>query len=140
MKDTSSLGNLTQGMVLAGLLQANMKVLTPFGDGLHYDLLIDDNGKYMRVQCKTGRLRNGAVLFNNYTVKRDGTIKKYGDTVDAYGVYCPDTKKVYLVPAEKCSGNITHLRETPAKNGQKKAIRSADCYVIAYVDKKQMRP
>lgn len=135
MKNTSNKGNLTQGMVLAALLQAGKKVLTPFGDGGDYDLLIEnhDGESFSKVQCKTGILKNGAVKFNNYTVLRDGSSRKYGDKVDVYGVYCPQNGKVYLVPAAHCASSSTHLRVSPAKNNQAGKTRTAEKYEIATV-------
>ena len=38
-------------------------VLVPFGENTRYDLVVDRGTQLQRVQCKTGRLRNGAVVF-----------------------------------------------------------------------------
>jgi PD-(D/E)XK nuclease superfamily protein len=38
-------------------------ILLPFGGGKdHYDLGIDDNGTFYRVQCKTGRLEQDGTI------------------------------------------------------------------------------
>lgn len=45
------------------LKHVGFDVLTPFGENTRYDLVLDDGEHLTRVQCKTGRLRNGAVIF-----------------------------------------------------------------------------
>ena len=62
VRNTSEIGNRTEGIVLAALLQAGYRPLLPFGDGHPYDIAFDDGGKLSRAQCKTGRLIRGAVV------------------------------------------------------------------------------
>ena len=55
----------------------------------------------MRVQCKTGRLRKGAVVFYPCSVdsrSEPGRClrRAYAGDVDLFGVYCPDNRKCYL--------------------------------------------
>src|SRR5215211_6957979 len=82
-----------------------------------------------RVQCKTGRLRGGSVVFracssyghhrNPLTARRD-----YQGQVDAFAVYCPETAGVYLVPIADLSVHVeATLRVDPPRNGQRKRIR-----------------
>lgn len=128
MKNTSRIGNVTVANVLLALVKRDRQVLTPFGEGGRYDLVIDE-GRFIRVQCKTGRLQNGSVVFNNYSQTAAGW-KKYKDSVDAYGVFCPQTGKTYLVPVADCASGKTALRVSPARNGMKKNIRYAEGYEI----------
>jgi PD-(D/E)XK endonuclease len=124
MKNTSHVGNVTVGRILVTLAEKGKIVLTPFGEGCRYDLLIDEGEKFVRVQCKTGKLKRGCVVFKNYSVTAAGS-RCYGTAVDAYGVYCPQNKKCYFVPAKDCASFETCLRVEPAKNGMKKNIRFA---------------
>ncbi|HWT01528.1 MAG TPA: group I intron-associated PD-(D/E)XK endonuclease [Pyrinomonadaceae bacterium] len=55
-------GILTGARIMAALIAAGYMVLIPFGDGHKYDFVIDDEVSLRRVQCKTGRFRNGALL------------------------------------------------------------------------------
>jgi hypothetical protein len=125
VRDTSHIGNVCQAKVLAALLARSEKVLVPFGDGCHYDLLIDRVDGFVRVQCKSGILKKGAVMFKNFTVCRDGKHRSYGDSVDAYGVYCASNGKTYLVPSAECGSAETSLRVEDAKNGMHKGVRLA---------------
>src|ERR1700722_1161700 len=62
-RNTKSLGDRSEAIVLAELIQACYKVWIPFGEDQRYDLILDDAGALSRVQVKTGRLRDGAILF-----------------------------------------------------------------------------
>ena len=117
--------------ITLALMENHQTVLLPVGEGLYYDLLIDkgQGQKFDRVQCKTGKLKNGAIVFDNYSSTAAGN-KKYGDKVDFYGVFCPQNGKSYLVPSNECANSKTCLRVEPAKNGMKKNIRLAKAFEL----------
>jgi hypothetical protein len=51
--------------------------------------------------------------------------------VDCFGVYCPETDGVYLVPMEiVTTTRVCSLRVEPAKNNQGKRIRRAKDYLV----------
>ena len=113
-------------MVLAALLRAGKTVLQPFGDNQRYDIVIDEGGKFFRIQCKTGRVRDGAIRFSTCSVRYDQSARSYVGEIELFGVYCPETDKVYLVPiAEASTITETSLRTEAPKNGQKARIRMA---------------
>jgi hypothetical protein len=68
MRDTSHVGEVSHTQVMAALVLAGRRVLVPLGDHLRYDLVIDDGGVFLRVQCKTGRLTKGAILFHTCSI------------------------------------------------------------------------
>lgn len=131
MRDTSSIGNQTEAVVLAALVQAGYRPLLPFGSGHPYDIALDLDGKLIRVQCKTGRLlKEGVVFFPTAMWCRNMSYRSYRGDIDSFGVYCPSTKEVYLVPIEDVPGRAAYLRIEPTKNGQAKGVRWAEDYVI----------
>ena len=125
-------------MVLARLLEVYPLVLIPFGENQRYDLLIDDNGDFVRVQCKTGRLRNGVVLFNTCSITyhhpgNRGTrqyMHHYRGAADVFGVYCRETGRVYVVPVEEVGVRNGFLRIAPPKNSQSKKVRWAKDFAL----------
>lgn len=141
MRDTNVIGALTESKVLATLVSAGFVVAIPFGVA-KYDLIIDGNDGLKRVQCKTGRLKNGAVSFNVYSVKRQSgggwSTVCYQGEADLFGVYCPQNDKVYLVPVDDHVGSIA-LRIEPAKNGQKIKWRAEDYEVHVFSPEDVMR-
>lgn len=118
MRDTKSIGNTCEGTVLAAMIKARLKVLMPFGEDRRYDLAADVDGRLVRVQCKNGRLRNGVICFNccSSHYHRGGTSKSYRGEADFFGVYCPETDKVYFVPVDKAPTGKGYLRVDPARS------------------------
>ena len=110
-------------------------MLLPVGDHLRYDLAIDDHGTILRVQCKTGRLKNGVVRFDTCSIdsrsqKGRCVRRNYRGEIELFGVYCPDNDKCYLVPVEKVGPNECRLRIDPPRNGQKTHLRWGEDYEI----------
>ncbi len=48
---------------MLALRDVGYSVSVPFGENTRYDLVIDDGTRLARVECKTGRLRKGAIEF-----------------------------------------------------------------------------
>jgi hypothetical protein len=130
-----AVGDATEAMVLARLVAAypDAEILLPFGENSRYDLALDTGDKFIRVQCKTGRLWNGAIRFNacSYTYHHPnnrGTREykhHYRGQADYFGIYCPETDGVYLVPVEEVGRNTGSLRVYPSRNNQVQKIRWA---------------
>lgn len=124
---------------MLGLKAAGYALLVPFGENTRYDLVIDDGSTLARVQCKTGRLRAGAITFavtSCYGHHRHPMTARrtYEGQVDYFAVYCPETAGVYLVPIEDVPTRTSaRLRVEPSRNGQQKRIRHAAGYEIARV-------
>ncbi len=133
MKNTKAIGDVTEGSILASLLKMGKAVLLPFGENHRYDMVVEDGGKFVRIQCKTGRLRNGAVEFNtcSYHYHRGAKKKTYHGCADVFGVYCPDNGMSYLVPVDGVSDRMCRMRVDVPKNNQTKGIRLAKDYEIA---------
>jgi hypothetical protein len=122
--------------IMFALHEAGYDLLVPFGENTRYDLAIDDGFRLARVQCKTGRLREGAVVFNacsSYAhhpnpraVRRD-----YQGEIDYFAVFCPETRRSYLIPiAEMPLRRQGRLRVEPARNNQRLGIRFAADFEI----------
>ncbi len=114
-------------------------VLQPFGENTRYDLVIDNGNCLRRVQCKTGRLRRGAVLFatcscyahhgSSVDPRRD-----YRGQVDDFAVFCPELGTVYLIPIDDLDvRTLGTLRVDPPANNQFKKVRLAKAYEIAQI-------
>ena len=124
-------GRKTEAIVLAELVKRDYWVSVPFGPQ-RYDLIVDRDGVFERVQVKTGRLRDGKVVYNPRSVSgRSRKARSYTkDEIDVFAVYCPETEKVYWVPVEDASASVAHLRIAPAKNGQSVGVRLANDYEL----------
>jgi hypothetical protein len=124
--------------VMLALQSNGWAVLEPFGENTRYDLVIDDGARLIKVQCKNGRLRSGAIVFATCSCyghhRNPGRARRsYQGEIDAFGVYCPDTGGVYLVPVEMCGGTQAILRVSPPANNQRLRVRWAADYEIGTV-------
>lgn len=139
MEHPKEVGDRSTLAAMLGLKAAGYALLVPFGENTRYDLVIDDGAALARVQCKTGRLRDGAVEFpvtSTYGHHRNpGTARRaYYGQVDYFAVYCPETAGVYLVPIQDIATRASaRLRVDPPRNGQRKRIRNARGYEVATV-------
>jgi hypothetical protein len=132
MSNTKAVGERSEGMVLAALLRAGKVVLQPFGDNQRYDLVVDDKGRFLRLQCKTGRFKDGAILFDacSSQAHRGKGKQDYRGQIEMFAVYYPDMDTVYMVPVEDVGRTSGRLRLEAPKNGQSKGIRLADSYLL----------
>jgi hypothetical protein len=124
---------------MAALREAGYDLLVPFGENTRYDLVIDDGYRLARVQCKTGRLRQGAVLFATCSCyghhRNPETARRaYEGEVDFFAVFCPETRGVYLVPIEHLQVKVqAALRVAPTRNSQRVGVRFAAEYLVATI-------
>jgi hypothetical protein len=136
--DPNRIGAVSQAKVLAALTAAGKAVLVPCVNVRPYDFVIEDGGRFFRVQCKTGRLFRGAVCFRPHRLRAanraTGWVRRvtdYRGEVDFFGVYCPENESVYLVPIDAVTTpRVCTLRVAPAKNNQRKNVRWAADYRV----------
>ena len=108
-------------------------MLVPFGVNQRYDLVLDCDGRLLKAQCKTGRLRDGVVQFSAQSVQsntRRTRIRSYAGEIDLFIVYCPDNQSVYAIPAADVPSCCMHLRVDPPRNQQSKRVRWAKDYEL----------
>lgn len=103
----------------------------PFGKNQRYDMVVDDDGKFIRGQIKTARHIDGCIAFNvcscnGFTGKRT----TYVGHIDVFWVYSPYTEKVYEVPVALTKNSTCSLRVDPLTQPQKKTTRWAKDYEI----------
>ena len=135
-----AIGEHSEIVIIARLLEVGYGVLTPFGDNRRYDLVLEDaDGQFWRIQCKTGWVEgNGAYIefatASTYYHTRAGRTghgrKNYHGQIDYFAVYCPKTKGTYLVPIDHVPRTSAVLRLIPTKNMQEKGVRWAKDYEL----------
>ncbi len=126
-------GLRTEGAILFELNRLGYDVLVPFGFNQRYDLVIDCDGRLLKVQCKTGRLRDGVVQFSARSIQsntRRTRVRDYSGQVDLFMVYCPETEGVYAIPAEDVPNSGMYLRVDSPRNRQTKRVRWAKEYEL----------
>jgi hypothetical protein len=127
--DTALKGTAAEAAVLNALVQRGLHVLTPFGQGHPYDLVLHLSGtRFLRIQCKAGRRRKGCLLFNSCTTDHGRGRLPYVGFADLFGVYDASTEAVFLVPVQDVPAFTCSLRLDPARNNQRRGTRLAADY------------
>ena len=119
---------------MAALVKAKKSVLIPIDDNHRYDLVVDEDGKFNRIQCKSGKMAGqGEIRFNTSSSNKEkGKWRRhdYSGQIEFFGVYCEKNDTVYLVPVGDVGKCEATLRTFPTKNSQQKKIRWAKYYEI----------
>ena len=131
-------GEISESMIISRLLDCGYEILLPYGNNSRYDLVIEDaDGKFWRVQCKTGRSNGKYIEFATSSLHyhlrpKEGIShsKPYYGQVEYFAVYCPDTRRVYLIPVNHAGASQMNLRLVPTKNNQEKNVRWAHDYEL----------
>jgi hypothetical protein len=145
MQHPKAIGDRTTLAAIQALHECGYAVSVPFGENVRYDLVIDDGESLRRVQCKTGRLRDGAIRFATcssygHHFRPSESRRDYRGQVDCFAVYCPETQGMYLVPIEDLRVRVqAALRVEPCRNNQQKCVRLAAPYEIGRVSVRATR-
>lgn len=125
MDYTQSKGNLVELQCISKFIELGYECSIPYGNGAKYDFVVDVNGQFLRIQCKsashpidksTGQEDINAIQFSctTRTTNTQKTVRhSYNKTqIDYFATAF--NNQIYLVPVEECSTNKT-LRFTPPK-------------------------
>ena len=126
-------GQRSEGAILAHLIRRGYSVLVPFGVNQRYDLVLDIEGELLRVQCKTGRLRDGTVRFRTESSRintKGAFTRSYRGEADLFLVYCPDNDRTYAVPVDDAPPSQMCLRIEPSRNGQSVGTHPAERFEL----------
>jgi len=106
------IGEKTEAQVLARLLMADKVVLQPFGDSQRYDLVVDEGGDFIRIQCKTALLKQDSFQFPTASSNwNSGARRNYIGQTDLFAVYVRELEAVYMfkvegLPKRSCTARI----------------------------------
>src|SRR5262245_54985233 len=108
METPSVKGARSQAAILAALVNAGKSVLLPSGAHHRYDFVLDEgNGRFTRVQCKSGVYRHGCVYFRTASADRRRPVgDPYFGQIDAFAVFCAELETGYLIPIEDVSSGM----------------------------------
>ena len=116
--------------MLHRLIRAEIPVYLPFGGGSPIDLLalVPPDGRLVRMQVKSGRVRQGCVRFNTCSTDHGAGRQSYQGRADVIAVYVHESDSVYVVPVTDCPSFQGMLRMVPPRNNQRQRIRFAADY------------
>lgn len=127
-------GNVAELAIATEAARLELEVWAPLTEHGCTDLVLGIAGRFLRVQCKWGT-RKGDVICarlkrSRYSPTRGYITNTYQPSeVDAFGIYCDDVKRSYLVPIERAAGaQMIHLRLAEPRNHQRAALNWAADY------------
>lgn len=123
-------GDIAETRVLAALVARGKMVLRPWSENARFDFVVyNEDETFTRIQCKTGRLRKGVIIF---ATRSTGVVRRsYHGEIDCFAVYCPETDKVYMIPiADLPAKSNASLRVDEPKNNQANGVRWAKDYEL----------
>lgn len=127
--NTKQIGATSEAKILAACLARGWVVSLPFGNMSRYDMIVDVGVKLLKVQCKTGHLKNGLIQFDTVSTN-PSTYEKldYALDADILAVYSEFNNQVYWIPVNEIKTDRLFLRIDPPKNNQAKYVKWAKNY------------
>src|SRR5690349_11999625 len=93
----TQVGARAEAAVASALVRAGRPVFLPvFGVNSRIDLVYEDDGRLVRVQCKTSRVVREVLIFRTCSNTKNSP-RAYLGEVDVFGVFSPERDLVYLV-------------------------------------------
>jgi PD-(D/E)XK endonuclease len=134
--NTNIKGNVAELKIQAELANLGVPVLTPVTEHERYDLVVQIEGRFLRIQCKWAPLYRGVVCVRNESNRRaaGGFIRRpyTSSEVDAIAAYCEDLDRCFLIPIDVVgSSRQFTLRLEPTRNGQKACLNWAADYELS---------
>ena len=144
MNYTQSIGNIVELQCISKFIELGYEVSVPYGNGAKYDFVVDVNGKFLRIQCKscshpkkkgTNNYDLSAIQIStsSQTTNTQKTVRHLytKEQIDYFATYY--NGKVYLIPVEECSVNKT-LRFGPPKNGNNNYNKAENYEIEKIID------
>ncbi|WP_415379808.1 group I intron-associated PD-(D/E)XK endonuclease [Halosimplex sp. TS25] len=130
--DPKERGEKSEAAVIYELIRRDITVLEPFGDNERYDVVVEIDGTFHRIQIKTGRLEDGRIQFetrSSGTLTRKVEKEGYSGDIDYFAVYSPDMEETFIVPVADAPETTMGLRVEEAEK-QSPNINWAENYQI----------
>lgn len=122
---------------MLSFIKLGYNVLTPYGDCERYDFVVDINGKFLRIQCKTSKsiddIHSGFYFSCRSSHRLNGKIINENYSNEDIDYFCTFFNgKCYLFDVNKCK-NSRKIRIIPPKNYQNDRISLSKDYELEVV-------
>lgn len=136
--DTNTKGDIAEISIQADLVKAGYQVLVPLRHSARYDLVVEKDGVFSRVQCKWAAVKGGAITASLRSIHHNASGRKTSkytvDEIDFVAMYSVELNASFLVPFGEVAGQaLITLRLEKAKNNQTNGIRLAEKYKLGAI-------
>ena len=128
---TNTVGIIGEQAAILAFVSHGYQVSTPVGNNARYDLVVDIDGRFVRIQVKTTQcVKNGLMVFGtckSNPYKHEG-IRYNKNEVDFFALYCIENGYLGLFPVSEQSLKQTTLRLEKPRSKQRANVKFADDY------------
>jgi hypothetical protein len=111
-------GEWAELLFMAQAAERGFNVSKPWGDSARYDVSVELNGRFLRVQIKSTSAPRGDAGYI-CTLKRTGIAYYTVEDVDFFAIYVVPEKVWYILPASIVLRLRSNIRLAPGNKGQK---------------------
>jgi len=132
MIDTRARGDEAEAAVLHAFTRHGLRVWLPWSRFGACDLLVEGaHGAFVRVQVKSGRVRDRCVIANTRSTDHGSGRLSYLGHVDVLAIHVAELNEQFVVPISEACGFDIRLRLSPTRNNQRARVRFARDYLLA---------
>lgn len=91
-------------------MKLGFSVLQPEGDSNSFDFVVYTGVDFIRIQCKSGRYKNGCIKFDTKSNGWSQNKRDYTGDIDYFAVWSKELEQSYLIPIEECGKTSKSLR------------------------------
>lgn len=133
MSQAIAKGTAVELKLQALLLKEGYNICVPVGSKA-YDLILELDNQFYKLQCKSGTVKNGALCFKAYSSRPYNKKYKYSKKdIDFLVSYHEERNLFYIIPIEKVKTDIVRLRLEKSKNNNKKFKNAKDYELLRFV-------
>jgi hypothetical protein len=125
--NTREVGEIAQLQGEIAFKKSGYVVLNPIGHEQPYDFVAEKDGEFIKVQSKSGRIKNGSIDVHVCTYTAGETREYSKNEIDVFSIYVPKIDETYIVPVEEAPNQNMRLRVDEVTNNLP-SIRWADEY------------
>lgn len=130
---TNTVGIIGEQAIILAFVSRGYQVLTPVGNNARYDMVVDIDGRFIRIQVKTTEhVKDGLMVFEtckSNPYKHEG-IRYSKDETDYFAFYCIENGYIGLYPVSEHPFKQTTLRLVEPKSNQRTNIKFAADYAF----------
>lgn len=119
-------GDVAELAVAKKLMGEGWKILFPYGEDHRYDLVVEKDKKFVRIQVKYVTPKNGAIDINCQSSNNWSILVYNSNEIDVIAAYNSKSEEIYFVPSSQINHRSFKLRLENAKNNQRSKIHIAE--------------
>lgn len=131
MAETHQKGKVSEAAVELDLIKQGFAVLEP-KTKQPFDMVIESENEYKKIQVKSGRLNSGSVIteLKRTNMTSSGAQDKFytSEEVDIYAIYCPELEECFYVPFDEAPKTQLSLRVDEERTKYASEVRWAKDY------------